>query len=1341
MAFIQCSLTGTALSWYIRLNDTYKQDWHAFVQAFKKQFSSQKNAYYAQVEALSLIKKDNETVRHFALKVQQLVEKGWCNENASTINLKCNEIFTKGLPKNLKDFANKRQVKHTSTVLEPSIPFHTLVKLVDAEDIANDKIRTHDLTLEVNNITKQLQTQTLKSQQSDQIMFTQSRDPNNKNKPAYKKYCSYCHKTNHSISACFEKQRDDEDRRDAYAKSKSPQKSFVQYFRSSSNDKPRYDTQSNEYPQRYRSRSTSRNTYQKNDSQNRQRSTSRTRYNYDRSTTPSHYSRSRYDNYKRDSRSYRSPYRSSYRSPYRRDSRPRYRSRSYSRDNKFQRYTSSYRPPSRPRDPRYSRSRSHSNTRNKINTIQPQTSSEPIKFEIHMYHPTEMANALTPTSWFYTLYTHSSPNQHQRDYPSRLEISFLLDSGASISVLNYPTYITISKLLNIKQNNSHHSSKTLPVANQTEVPILHYITITLNTTIEDNSRQFIKPFAVADIKYNILGTPFFEENIQNINIQDFTLQFKHHSTTHPNYTQFTSLLSKDYPYFSYIYRINSKTQIRLKPNSSKIAHFPINNYYNLHFSTTPQNQFFPTIPHTYFSSKFRTTFNFIEVFTDDKPDNCATIIQNSTNHVATLPTGHIGYIEVPITNEKPKYYQDNDINTLIHNVAHTYHPEITEQIPQTNYSVSHNSDIFSKTQFSLHQIYMTNPQSLQNSLSLHNVQPTTHTSKPRIFPSLPYSVENLKFINKFNFQFSDLTDTEYVTLCNLLLKYKTCYATHKNDVGKIATPFRIRLKPNAQLLTQRPSKVPIHYREKLNNLLKELEKHNIIKQIGSSPQDKPVYGTTYLNPLIIIPKGDSIKCVLDARHLNSNTEQSDESWPIEPLAPQLARANKKYKCAIDLMYAYAHTPLDDETNKLTSFSSGDKLFAFIRGFYGLKGLPIFFTKQMSTFFKTLIEQGFALVYIDDILLLSNSKEHMFKLIEQLHVISTKNNLKLAPEKSFFMLLKVKFLGHEIGYNTIKPIHSKIAAIHKIPSPTGKVALMSFIGALNFYTKCIKKLHINLKPFYDLLHENTPWKWTDEYETLFQKLKSSLTSDTELTIPNTKHPFFITVDASLIGLGAVLFQLNDKNQMKVISYNSRILNPQEQKLSTLERELLGIVHALQIYEFLIIGSPHPIHVFTDHKPLLHCFTKKGNLSPRFYRAQMQLTKFSKLKIIHTPGKNLSVADLLSRSFTKEGLQINQLKHKHLPPQIDFAVLQNNQITPVHYLIKHEEVLPHQKHDSHPILADYGTDQFSLRINDKGNDIITKPLNSFSFKAVALFQSKFKTPAKKQQIFTSTISPPK
>ena len=126
----------------------------------------------------------------------------------------------------------------------------------------------------------------------------------------------------------------------------------------------------------------------------------------------------------------------------------------------------------------------------------------------------------------FTLCIHTPSNQIQQDYPSRSEISFLLDSGASISVLNYPTYVTIAKLLNIKHTNTLNPPKTLTIANQTEVPIFYYVTILLNTSIEDNSRQFTIPFAVADIKYNILGTPSFEEYLQNINISDFTLKFK-----------------------------------------------------------------------------------------------------------------------------------------------------------------------------------------------------------------------------------------------------------------------------------------------------------------------------------------------------------------------------------------------------------------------------------------------------------------------------------------------------------------------------------------------------------------------------------------------------------------------------------------------------------------------------------------------------------------------------------------------------------------------------------------------------------------------------------------------
>ena len=88
---------------------------------------------------------------------------------------------------------------------------------------------------------------------------------------------------------------------------------------------------------------------------------------------------------------------------------------------------------------------------------------------------------------------------------------------------------------------------------------------------------------------------------------------------------------------------------------------------------------------------------------------------------------------------------------------------------------------------------------------------------------------------------------------------------------------------------------------------------------------------------------------------------------------------------------------------------------------------------MSTFFRPLIDKRSALVYIDD----------MFELIKEIHKIATEENLKLAPEKSFYMLFTVKLLGHEIENNTIKPIPSKIEAIKRIQSPKDRKDVMHF----------------------------------------------------------------------------------------------------------------------------------------------------------------------------------------------------------------------------------------------------------------------------------------------------------
>ena len=68
-----------------------------------------------------------------------------------------------------------------------------------------------------------------KELEPDHIMVTQPRDPNNKSKPAYKKYCSYCHKNNYGVSNCYQKQRDEEHQKYRNPRPRTPQQSFVHY--------------------------------------------------------------------------------------------------------------------------------------------------------------------------------------------------------------------------------------------------------------------------------------------------------------------------------------------------------------------------------------------------------------------------------------------------------------------------------------------------------------------------------------------------------------------------------------------------------------------------------------------------------------------------------------------------------------------------------------------------------------------------------------------------------------------------------------------------------------------------------------------------------------------------------------------------------------------------------------------------------------------------------------------------------------------------------------------------------------------------------------------------------
>ena len=139
------------------------------------------------------------------------------------------------------------------------------------------------------------------------------------------------------------------------------------------------------------------------------------------------------------------------------------------------------------------------------------------------------------------------------------------------------------------------------------------------------------------------------------------------------------------------------------------------------------------------------------------------------------------------------------------------------------------------------------------------------------------SQELIDYVKHFDFQHSDITDNEMTLLIDMLIDLKNVYSLHKFDVGKTRPKFHVTLKPNVELKRQRASKVPLHLKDKLEKLLTQLKDADIIREMG----DDDEMGSLFINPIILMPKNDYVRLVIDARYLKSVTDLTNYSWPFD----------------------------------------------------------------------------------------------------------------------------------------------------------------------------------------------------------------------------------------------------------------------------------------------------------------------------------------------------------------------------------------------------------------------------------------------------------------------------
>ena len=207
--------------------------------------------------------------------------------------------------------------------------------------------------------------------------------------------------------------------------------------------------------------------------------------------------------------------------------------------------------------------------------------------------------------------------------------------------------------------------------------------------------------------------------------------------------------------------------------------------------------------------------------------------------------------------------------------------------------------------------------------------------------------------------------------------------------------------------------------DKVNRLLEILEQYEIISPVNKEEQPK---GKTFINPVIILAKGELLKIVLDAKYLNSLIDESKCNWPIEPIQVIFTKINSEYLTTADMNSAYNQMPLDEQSRRLTQFVIGNQQYEFNRLFYGIFIGPAAFSAFMSKIFRPLILNKIAITYSDDGFMQSQTKDEIFTVLEKNHQILLQENMKTASDKSHFFLTRVKIpwtYYRKKHYNSIK----------------------------------------------------------------------------------------------------------------------------------------------------------------------------------------------------------------------------------------------------------------------------------------------------------------------------------
>lgn len=412
--------------------------------------------------------------------------------------------------------------------------------------------------------------------------------------------------------------------------------------------------------------------------------------------------------------------------------------------------------------------------------------------------------------------------------------------------------------------------------------------------------------------------------------------------------------------------------------------------------------------------------------------------------------------------------------------------------------------------------------------------------------------------------------------------------------------------------------IPAHFHEAAVQRLKKMEREGIISRVSEAPK--------WLSGLSAVAKGKGdFRLVVNMRGPNRAIRRQYHRMPrLEEIKTKLCGA--KWFSALDLSNAFHHIRLSEKSSSMTTFMTPDGMYKFNRLVFGVNCAPEIFQREMERILEGITN---IVVYIDDILIYARSLGELEEVMLMVMTRLKENNLTLNQAKCQFKKESLTFLGHKLTSEGLHVDERKTKDIGNFRRPRSLTELKSFIGLANYLRDYVPHFSDLTLPLREVEKKKT-FEWTKEADESFEATKRAIVNCTVTQgYFDVKDKTELYTDASPYGLGAVLVQINQKGDKRIIAFASKSLTPTEQRYAQSQREALAIVWATENFYYYLLGAKFTIK--TDAEGIKFIFDKSSDKPKRMIRRAegwaMRLDRYD-YDIVSISGK-ANIADPPSR----------------------------------------------------------------------------------------------------------------